>query len=209
MNSEWNSRASSVRTSSPLIQEPEDLAWSSIFSPGFGLFNSFFPPPLNLEAIIPFTTPIHSPSISPLNIGENPLPEPTPPSSPRSPNNMNLGTESSESSSGKKKMNMPKEFSGNRDNFKRWMMSCWMYIAGNHKVYPNDFDKINFVLSFMNSVTTSTNSVFTDLISNSRWTSFKFVRYQTIRMLWYNQSIVLSQANVLRVSRMSSCSNKD
>jgi len=26
-----------------------------------------------------------------------------------------------------------------------------MYIAGNHKVYPNDFDKINFVLSFMNS----------------------------------------------------------
>jgi len=26
-----------------------------------------------------------------------------------------------------------------------------MYIKGNHKVYPNDFDKINFVLSFMNS----------------------------------------------------------
>ena len=26
-----------------------------------------------------------------------------------------------------------------------------MYIAGNHNVYPNDFDKINFVLSFMNS----------------------------------------------------------
>jgi len=26
-----------------------------------------------------------------------------------------------------------------------------MYIARNHKVYPNDFDKINFVLSFMNS----------------------------------------------------------
>jgi len=48
-------------------------------------------------------------------------------------------------------MNMPKEFSGNRDNLKRWMMSCRMYIAGNHKVYPNDFDKINFVLSFMNS----------------------------------------------------------
>jgi len=46
---------------------------------------------------------------------------------------------------------MPKEFSGNRDNFKRWMMSCRMYIAGNHKVYPSDFDKINFVLSFMNS----------------------------------------------------------
>ena len=46
---------------------------------------------------------------------------------------------------------MPKEFSGNRDDFKRWMMSCRMYIAGNHKVYPNDFDKINFVLSFMNS----------------------------------------------------------
>ena len=26
-----------------------------------------------------------------------------------------------------------------------------MYIAGDHKVYPSDFDKINFVLSFMNS----------------------------------------------------------
>lgn len=26
-----------------------------------------------------------------------------------------------------------------------------MYIAGNNKVYPTDFDKINFVLSFMNS----------------------------------------------------------
>ena len=64
---------------------------------------------------------------------------------------MNLGTELNESSSGKKKMNMPKEFSGNRDDFKRWMMSCQMYIVGNHKVYPNDFDKINFVLSFMNS----------------------------------------------------------
>jgi len=47
------------------------------------------------------------------------------------------------------------------------------------------------------TVTTSTDSVFTDLISNSRWTSFKFVHYQTIRMLWYNQSIVLSRANVL------------
>ena len=47
-------------------------------------------------------------------------------------------------------------------------------------------------------VTTSTDSVFTDLISNSRWASFQ-VRsfYQTIRMLWYNQSIVLSRANVL------------
>jgi len=63
---------------------------------------------------------------------------------------MNLGTEPNESSSGKK-MNMPKEFSGNQDDFKQWMMSCRMYIAGNHKVYPNDFDKINFVLSFMNS----------------------------------------------------------
>jgi len=26
-----------------------------------------------------------------------------------------------------------------------------MYITGNHKVYPTNFDKINFVLSFMNS----------------------------------------------------------
>jgi len=26
-----------------------------------------------------------------------------------------------------------------------------MYIAGNHKVYLNDFDKINFILYFMNS----------------------------------------------------------
>jgi len=79
--------------------------------------------------------PSYSPLISPLSLEEK----------------MNLGTELNESSSGKKKMNMPKEFSGNRDDFKQWMMSCQMYIAGNHKVYPTDFDKINFVLSFMNS----------------------------------------------------------
>jgi len=61
---------------------------------------------------------------------------------------MNLRTESAEPSSfGKKKLNMPKEFSGNREDFYWWMMSFRMYIAGNHKVYPNIFDKINFVLS--------------------------------------------------------------
>ena len=79
------------------------------------------------------------------------IPELTPPSSPGTSNKMNLGTELNESSSGKKNMNMPKEFSGNRDDFKRWMMSCQMYIAGNHKVYPTDFDKINFV--FVTGVT--------------------------------------------------------
>jgi len=52
-----------------------------------------------------------------------PIPELTPPSSPGSSNKMNLRTESNESSS-RKKMNMPKEFSGNRDGFKQWMMSC-------------------------------------------------------------------------------------
>jgi len=88
-NSEQNSRASSDRTSLPLIQEPEDLAQSAIFSPGFNLFNSFFPPPLDLEAIIPFTTPTHSPPISPLDLEET----------------MNLGTETD--SKGKKvKLNL-------------------------------------------------------------------------------------------------------
>jgi len=61
----------------PLIQEPEELAQSSIFSPGFTPFNNFFPPPLDLEAIIPFTTPIYSPLILPLELEET----------------MNLGTE--------------------------------------------------------------------------------------------------------------------
>ena len=101
MNTERNSLASSVRTSSLSIQEPEELAQSSIFSSGFGQFTSIFPPLLNLEVIIPFTTPTYTPLISSIDLRET----------------MNLGTESAEpSSSFQKKMNMP--FSGNRDIFK-------------------------------------------------------------------------------------------
>jgi len=95
MNSERNSQAGSIRTSSPSIQEPEDLARSAIFSPGFNPFNSFFPPPLDLEAIIPFSTPVHSPPISPLDLEET----------------MNLGTET-ESKGKKVKLNLPKPFNG-------------------------------------------------------------------------------------------------
>ena len=111
MNSERNSQASSDRTSSPSIQEPEDLAQSAIFSPGFNPFNSFFPPPLDLEAIIPFTTLTHSPPISLLDLEET----------------MNLGTETN--LKGKKvKLNLPKPFNGKCENLKMFLQDSQMYI---------------------------------------------------------------------------------
>jgi len=111
MNSEQNSQASSDRTSSPSIQEPEDLAQSAIFSPGFNPFNSFFPPPLDLEAIIPFTTLTHSPPISLLDLEET----------------MNLGTETN--LKGKKvKLNLPKPFNGKCENLKMFLQDSQMYI---------------------------------------------------------------------------------
>ena len=131
-SSKQNSRASSDRTSLPLIQEPEDLARSAIFSPGFNPFNIFFPPPLNLEVIIPFTTPTHSPPISPLDLKET----------------MNLGTETD--LKGKKvKLNLPKPFNGKRENLKTFLQDSQMYILINAETYDMNLKKIAFMLSFM------------------------------------------------------------
>ena len=102
---------------------------------------AFQPSSIHLDTII--TTPLLSP------IKLSPKPE----------TDMNLASDApapmteqrTDTSSGRKKMNLPKEFSGKRDEFKQWFLSCRMYIAGNHKIYPTDFDKINFILSFMNS----------------------------------------------------------
>lgn len=55
MNS-GNSQACSYRTSSPVIQEPQELTQSSLFEPGFAPLTSFFPPPLDLNPIIPYNT---------------------------------------------------------------------------------------------------------------------------------------------------------
>ena len=121
MNSKQNSQASSVRMSLPSIQEPEDLAQSSIFSPGFAPFNSFFPPPLDLEAIIPFTTPTYSPLISPLKLEET----------------MNLGTKT-DSKSKKVKLNLPKPFNGKHENLKMFLQDSQMYILINAEMYDTN-----------------------------------------------------------------------
>jgi len=132
MNSEQNSQAGSIRTSSPSIQEPEDLAQSTIFSPGFNPFNSFFPPPLNLEAIIPFSTPIHSPPVSPLDLEET----------------MNLGTET-ESKGKKVKLNLPKSFNVKCEKLKTFLQDSQMYLLINAETYKTDLKKIAFMLSLM------------------------------------------------------------
>jgi len=132
MNSERNSRAGSIRTSLPSIQEPEDLAQSAIFLPGFNPFNSFFPPPLDLEAIIPFTTPIHSPPISPLDLEET----------------MNLGTDT-ESKGKKVKLNLPKPFNGKCKKLKTFLQDSQMYLLINAETYKMDLKKIAFMISLM------------------------------------------------------------
>ena len=115
-----------------MIQEPEDLAQSTIFSPGFNPFNSFFPPPLDLEAIIPFTTPTHSPPISPLDLEET----------------MNLGTETN--LKGKKvKLNLPKPFNGKQENLKTFLQDSQMFILINAETYNTNLNKIAFMLSLM------------------------------------------------------------
>jgi len=85
----------------------------------------------------------------------------------------------------KKKKKYPKPY----EKFKAMCTKCRL---------PLKYDHVAWARGLSDSVTTLTDSVFTDLISNSHWASFQ-VRsfYQTIRMLWYNQSIVLSRANVL------------
>ena len=59
------------------------------------------------------------------------------------------------------------------------------------------------------SVTTSTDSVFTDVISNSCWTNFKFVHYSDYKNALVKPKYCFKSSQCSRVSRMSLYSNKD
>ena len=48
------------------------------------------------------------------------------------------------------KMNYPKIFMGNRDELKRFIQDCDLYMIINNKVYDSDMKKIGFVLALMN-----------------------------------------------------------
>jgi len=115
-----------------LIQEPEDLAQSSIFSPGFAPFNSFFPPPLDLEVIIQFTTLTYFPLISPLELEET----------------KNIGTKT-DLKAKKVKLNLPKPFNGKHENLKMFLQDSQMYILINAETYDTNLKKIAFMLSLM------------------------------------------------------------
>ena len=47
------------------------------------------------------------------------------------------------------KMNMPKPFTGKRDELKRFMQNCKIYLQINKKKYDTDLTKIGFVLALM------------------------------------------------------------
>ena len=47
-------------------------------------------------------------------------------------------------------MNYPKIFMGNRDELKRFIQDCDLYMIINNKVYDSDTKKIGFVLALMN-----------------------------------------------------------
>jgi hypothetical protein len=47
-----------------------------------------------------------------------------------------------------KKLNMPKTFTGKRQDYKKFMQDVLLYIQINHKIYEADEDKIIFTLSF-------------------------------------------------------------
>ena len=48
------------------------------------------------------------------------------------------------------KMNYPKIFTGNRNEFKRFLQDCKLYLTINDKVYDTNLKKIGFVLALMN-----------------------------------------------------------
>ena len=47
-------------------------------------------------------------------------------------------------------MNYPKVFTGNRDELKRFIQDCDLYMIINDKIYDLDMKKIGFVLALMN-----------------------------------------------------------
>ena len=47
-------------------------------------------------------------------------------------------------------MNMPKPFTGKRDELKRFMQNCKIYLQINKKKYDTNLAKIGFVLALMN-----------------------------------------------------------
>ena len=48
------------------------------------------------------------------------------------------------------KMNYPKIFTGDRNEFKRFLQDCELYLTINDKVYDTNLKKIGFVLALMN-----------------------------------------------------------
>ena len=48
------------------------------------------------------------------------------------------------------KMNYPKIFTGDRNEFKRFLQDCELYLTINNKVYDTNLKKIGFVLALMN-----------------------------------------------------------
>jgi Domain of unknown function (DUF4939) len=46
-------------------------------------------------------------------------------------------------------LNKPEAFSGNQDDFKKFLQHVEVYIDVNHETYNNDLRKIVFILSFM------------------------------------------------------------
>ena len=93
---------------------------------------SIFSPPLNLEAIILFTTPIYTPFILPIDLEGT----------------MNLGTETN-SKAKKVKLNLLKPFNGKHKNLKMFLQDSQMYILINAEMYDMNLKKIAFMLSLM------------------------------------------------------------
>ena len=53
------------------------------------------------------------------------------------------------------KLNLPKDFSGKREDLKKFLQQVNLYMDINEKTYHNDMTKIVFVLSFMDEGDTS------------------------------------------------------
>ena len=51
------------------------------------------------------------------------------------------------------KLNLPKDFSGKREDLKKFLQQVNLYMDVNMKIYHNDMTKIAFVLSFMDEGT--------------------------------------------------------
>ena len=47
------------------------------------------------------------------------------------------------------KLNLPKDFSGKREDLKKFLQQVNLYMDVNAKIYHNDMTKIAFILSFM------------------------------------------------------------